>query len=381
MIYLDHQATTPVDPRVLQAMLPYLTGEFGNPSSSHAHGRRAATAIERAREQVAHAIGARPTEIVFTGSGTEATYLALLGLPAARRDHGDHIVTTALEHPATAGACGVLADAGYKVTTVPVGPDGLVDPTDVEAAVTDRTVLVTMIHAQNEIGTVQPVTEVAELAHRHGALLHIDAAHSLPAMPVDVAALGADLVTVVGHKMYAPKGIGALYVREGVDLVPQFLGGGQERGLRAATENVPGIVGLGRAAQLLGEQREADAARILRLRDRLHERLEEAIPECAVNGSLTQRIPGNLNVRLPGVPADQLMEAVPDVAISAGAACHAGSTEPSAVLLAIGLSPEQARCSVRIGIGRFTTQAEIDEAGGLLADGARKLLPAAGRGR
>jgi cysteine desulfurase len=376
VIYLDYQATTPTDPRVLEEMLPYFTDEFGNPSSAHAYGRRAAAAVLRAREQVARLIGARVTdEVVFTGSGTEATHLGVYGAALPLKAQKDHIVTTAVEHPGTAGACARLATQGFRITLVPVNGDGIVDPADIDAAITDRTALVTVIHGQNEIGTLQPVSEIAAITRRRGALLHVDAAQSLTAVPVDVARNGIDLLTIVGHKFYAPKGIGALYVRQGVAVAPQVTGGGQERGLRAATENVPGIVGLGAAAQLLMEQRDEDACRIRQLRDRLADRLAAGLPGLLVNGSRTQRIPGNLSVVLPGAPAHEVMAAVPDLAISAGSACHADSIEPSEVLLAIGRSIPEARCTLRIGIGRFTTAAEVDTAADQLIAAARGLRP------
>lgn len=374
MIYLDYQATTPTDPRVLDEMLPYFGDEFGNPSSGHAYGRRAAAAVQRAREQVAQLIGARVTDaVVFTGSGTEATHLGVYGTALPLKARRDHIITTAVEHPSTVGACARLATQGFQITRVPVNADGLVDPADIEAAITDRTALVTIIHAQNEIGTLQPVSEIAAITRRRSVLLHVDAAQSLTAVPVGVASTGIDLLTVVGHKFYAPKGIGALYVRPGVAIAPQVTGGGQERGLRAATENVPGIVGIGAAARLLIAQRDEDANRIRQLRDRLADRLIAALPRLLVNGSLTQRIPGNLSIVLPGAPAYDVMAAVPDLAISAGSACHADSVEPSEVLLALGRSIPEARCTLRIGIGRFTTAAEVDKAADQLIAAARRL--------
>lgn len=373
-IYLDYQATTPVDARVAQAMLRYLTAEFGNPSSGHAYGRAAAAAVQGARDQLSRLIGAASAEeIVFTGSGTESIHLAVAGAANALRHRGDHLVTTTFEHPATLATCDELTERGFRVSRVPVGGDGLVDPADIEAAITDRTVLVTVIHAQNEIGTLQPVGEIGAITRRRGVWLHVDAAHSLPAVPVDVRALGIDLLTVVGHKMYAPKGTAALYVRDGVDLVPQLGGGGQERGLRAGTENVAGIVGLGHAAQLLVEQRDSDAARVLGLREQLRTRLAAELPDLRINGSLAHRIPGNLSLTIPDVPADELMAAMPDVAVSAGAACHSDSVDPSPTLTAIGLTPEEARCSLRVGIGRYTTRAEIDHAATSIIDAARTL--------
>ncbi|MFF5207080.1 cysteine desulfurase family protein [Streptosporangium sp. NPDC000396] len=359
-VYLDYQATTPVDPRVVEAMLPCLTGDFGNPGSPHAYGQAAAAAMRVAREQVRELLGAGPDdELVFTGSGTEAINLALTGV--ARRSGRGRIVITAIEHPAVSATCDRLAGEGFEIVRLPVDGEGLVDLGDVERAVDERTVLVSVIHANNEIGVVQPVREISEITRSRGALLHVDAAHSLATLPVDVDDLGVDLLTVVGHKMYAPKGIGALYVRAGaVRLVPLILGGGQERGLRSGTENVPSAAGLGAAARLLTEEREGEAARILTLRERLRAELTAAIPGLRVNGSISRRLPGNLSLTVPGVRASRLMEAVPELAFSAGAACHGEDGPPSPVLTAIGLTPDEAGRTIRIGLGRFTTDADVD---------------------
>jgi cysteine desulfurase len=365
-IYLDYQATTPVDPRVVEAMLPYLTTEYGNPSSSHAYGRAAAAAVAMARDQVAALIGAhQPAEIVFTSSGTESNHLALTGVAHAARPagRGEHIITTAIEHPATQATCDQLTAAGFRVTRLPVGSDGRIDPADVERALQPDTVLVSVMHANNEIGTLQPLADIAELIRERGILLHTDAAQSPGTVPVDVDDLGADLLTLVGHKMYAPKGVAALYIRRGTPpLVPQLVGGGQEHGLRAATENVPGIVALGAAAAIAHAEHDADAARILCLRERLLDELTDALPGLQVNGSLTHRLPGNLSLTIPGRTAEQMMSAAPDLAFSAGAACHSGDTTPSPVLTAIGLTPDEAARTIRLGIGRYTSDTEITNA-------------------
>ena len=365
-IYLDYQATTPVDPRVVAAMLPYLTNQYGNPSSSHTYGRAAAKAVETARAQVAALIGAhQPAEIVFTSSGTESNHLALTGVAHAARaaGRGRHVVTTTIEHPATQATCDQLTAAGFRVTRLPVAADGRIDPADVERALQPDTVLVSVMHANNEIGTLQPVAAIAELARERGVLLHTDAAQSPATVPVDVDDLGADLLTLVGHKMYAPKGVAALYIRRGTPpLVPQLVGGGQEHGLRAATENVPGIVALGAAAAIAHAEHDADAARILCLRERLLDELTDALPGLRVNGSLTHRLPGNLSLTIPGLTAEQTMSAAPELAFSAGAACHSGDTTPSPVLTAIGLTPDEAARTIRLGIGRYTSDTEITTA-------------------
>ena len=361
-IYLDYQATTPVDPRVVEAMLPYLTTEFGNPSSSHAYGRTAAAAVETARTQVAALVSAHdPDEIVFTSSGTESNHLALAGVAHALRaaGRGDHVVTTAIEHPATQATCDQLTHAGFRVTRLPVGADGRLDPATLARALRPDTTLVSVMHANNEIGTLQPLADIAAFTRERGILLHTDAAQIPATVPVDVDELGVDLLTLVGHKMYAPKGVAALYIRRGTPLVPQLVGGGQEHGVRAATENVPGIVALGAAAAIARAEHAADAARIKPLRDRLLSELTAALPGLRVNGSLTHRLPGNLSLTIPHATAEQMMAAAPDVAFSAGAACHTGHTAPSPVLTAIGLTPEQATHTIRLGIGRYTTDTDI----------------------
>jgi cysteine desulfurase len=373
-IYLDYQATTPVDPRVVEAMLPYLTTEFGNPSSSHAYGQAAAAAIETARGEVAALIGAHPDEIVFTSSGTESNHLALAGTAAAARaaGRGDHIVTTTIDHPATQATCDQLAHGGFHVTRVPVRGDGRVDPGELEHALRPDTLVVSVMHANNEVGTLQPLAEIAALTRRRGVLLHSDAAQSAATVRVDVDDLGVDLLTLVGHKMYAPKGVAALYIRRSTPRpVPQLVGGGQERGLRAGTENVPGIVALGAAAAIARAEHATDAARIRGHRDRLLATLVADVPGLQVNGSLTHRLPGNLSLTFPDATADQVAAAVPELAFSAGAACHTGRAAPSPVLTALGLTPEQAARTIRLGIGRFTTDVDITTA-------AKHLIAAAG---
>lgn len=361
VIYLDHQATTPVDPRVLDVMLPYLTSDYGNSSSPHAYGRQAAGAIRIARNQVRELIGASAeSEVVFTSGATEADCLAITGIARALRGGGLHIVTTAIEHKAVLGSCQYLAEEGFQVTVVPVKADGVVDPSDIAAEITPKTVLVSVMHANNEIGTVQPLVEISHITRERGILLHTDAAQSLGSLPFHVDHLGVDLASFSGHKIYGPKGIGALYVRRGtVRPIPQIIGGGQEYGLRPGTLNVPGIVGMGQAADILAEQRHLDTRRITGLRDQLLAILRQRVSDIRVNGSLTRRLPGNLNVVIPGTVADELIEYLPGLALSTGSACNTGQPDPSHVLSAIGLGRSSARSSIRIGLGRGTTLHDI----------------------
>jgi cysteine desulfurase len=362
-IYLDYQATTPIDPRAVEAMLPYLTREFGNPSSSHAYGRAARAAVEHARDQTAALIGADPSEIVFTSSGTESNHLALTGAAQARQaGSGDHIVVSAIEHPATQATCDRLANNGFRASRVPVESDGRVDPTEVASACGPGTILVSVMLANNEIGTVQPLQQIAAFTRERGILLHTDAAQAAASIGIDVDDLGVDLLTLVGHKMYAPKGIAALYIRGGTSLQPQLIGGGQERGLRAATENVAAIVAFGAAAEIARTEHASDAARIRALRDQLLNELSSGIPGLTVNGSLVHRLPGNLSLVVPCITAAELMAATPGLAFSAGSACHTGVATPSPVLTALGLTPEQAARTIRIGIGRYTTASDITTA-------------------
>lgn len=364
VIYLDHQATTPVDPRVLEAMLPYLTSAYGNPASPHAHGRQADQAVRAARRQLRDLIGASAdSEIVFTSGATEADHLAITGIARAAGGAGNHVITTAIEHKAVLAACEHLAGQGFQVTVIPPGADGLVDPADIAAAITPATVLVSVMHANNEIGTIQPLAEISQITRDRSILLHTDAAQSLGTVAFGVDDLGIDLASFSGHKIYGPKGIGALYIRRGtVGPVPQISGGGQEYGLRPGTLNVPGIVGIGEAAAILASECRSDACRIANLRDQLLARLHEAIPGIQVNGSPTRRLPGNLNITIPGIDADQLIEQLPGLAISTGSACNTGQPEPSHVLTAIGLDRQAARSSVRIGLGRGTTPQDITAA-------------------
>ena len=366
-IYLDYNATTPVDPAVVEAMSPYLTREFGNPSSSHSFGAAAHAGLERARGQVGDLIGADAQSIVFTGSGSEADALAIRGAVTAAPpgSHRRHVITQATEHPAVLAACQELEQLhDVVVTYLGVDRSGQVDAGDVADAITPHTVLVSIMHANNETGTIQPIPQIAQVTRAHGVLLHVDAAQSAGKIDLDVDALGVDLLTVVGHKMYAPKGIAALYLRPGVRLHPLIGGGGQEHGLRAGTENVAFAVGFGEAAALAARALgDGESVRLRSLRDQLEHRLAELLPgRVHLNGHPTQRLPNTANVRLDGIPALGLLAELTDVVLSAGSACHAGRDEPSSVLTAMGLSTSEALSAVRISVGCWTTSTEIDDA-------------------
>lgn len=366
-IYLDAHATTPVDARVLDAMLPYFTEKFGNAASkTHAYGWAAESAVEQARESVAALIGAKsPKEIVFTSGATESDNLAVRGVAEAYRDAGDHVVTTAIEHHAVLDPCRHLERLGFRVTVVPVEPNGIVNPEKVREAITDRTVLVSVMLANNEVGTVQPVAEIGRIARERGVLLHTDAAQALGRVPIDVDRMNVDLLSVSAHKIYGPKGSGALYVRSKnprVRLVAQLDGGGHERGMRSGTPNVPGIVGLGKACDILTSEGAEETRRLGELRDELWARLSTSLDAVSPNGDLGKRLAGNLNVSFAAVPSDALIAELKEVAVSSGSACTSASLEPSYVLRAMGLDDERARCSIRFGIGRFTTREDIDRA-------------------
>jgi cysteine desulfurase len=361
MIYFDHHATTPVDGRVLEAMLPFFTERFGNASSKqHRFGWEASDAVERARKQVAALVGAGSKEIVFTSGATEANNLAIKGAAGANRAKGDHIVTVITEHKAVLDPIHRLEREGFRVTVVPVNGDGLVDVKDVAAAVTDRTVLVSVMAANNEIGVLQPVKEIAAIAHAKGALVHTDAVQAAGKVPFDVEELDVDFASLTAHKMYGPKGVGALFVRKKVAALPLFDGGGQERGLRPGTLNVPGIVGFGAAADIARQELATEAKQIAALRDRLLAGLKTHVDGMAVNGTMSARLPGNLNVSFDGVDGEALLVSLDDIAVSSGAACT--QAEPSHVLVALGLTKDRALASLRFGLGRSTTVDEVDYA-------------------
>jgi cysteine desulfurase len=383
MVYFDHHATTPVDARVLEAMLPFFTSKFGNAASrQHRFGWEASDAVERARKQVAALVGAGSKDIVFTSGATEANNLAIKGAAkaATARAGGtegrtrDHIVTIATEHKAVLDPIARLGRDGWRVTVLPVGPSGVIDVNAVADAVTERTLLVSVMAANNEIGVLQPIRKLADVAHAVGAWFHTDAVQAAGKTPFDVEALDVDFASITAHKVYGPKGIGALYVRRkgrSVAVAPEIDGGGHERGLRSGTLNVPGIVGFGRAAEIAREEMPAEAKRVAGLRDRLLERLRSATEGMTVNGSMDARLPGNLNVSFSGVDGEALLVSLDDVAVSSGAACT--QAEPSHVLMALGLGRELALASLRFGIGRATTTADVDYAAQKVSDVVARL--------
>jgi len=381
VIYLDHHATTPVDDRVLQAMLPYFTAAFGNAASrTHRFGWDANEAVERARRQVAALVGASAREVVFTSGATEANYLAIAGVVAAAPAGRRHVVTVATEHKAVLDPLRHLAATGWTVTELPVASTGLVDLDAVARAITPGTALVSVMLANNEIGVLQPVADIARLAHAQGALVHTDAVQALGKVPVDVVTLGVDLASFSAHKLYGPKGVGALFVKRGVEkaLAAPVRGGGQERGLRGGTLNVPGIVGFGAACEVAGRELDDEARRLGGLRDRLWQLLQARVDGVAVNGAGAPRLPGNLNVRFAGIDGESLLVGLTEVAVSSGAACM--SAEPSHVLMALGLDTAEALASLRFGLGRGTTAADIDRAASHVADVVahlRRTAPAA----
>jgi cysteine desulfurase len=373
-IYLDYQATTPLDPRVLDAMLPFYRERFGNPhSATHAYGWQAEEAVEAARGHVARLVGAKPAEIIFTSGATEANNLAIKGLAKP----GGHIVTVATEHECVLAAAEAVERGGMRVTYLPVMADGLIDLDHVTAALTPETVLVSVMAVNNDIGVIQNIQEIAALAHTRGVAFHSDAAQAAGKIALDVRAQNIDLMSLSAHKLYGPMGLGALYVHAGMAdrLKPLAHGGGQERGLRPGTLPTPLCVGFGEACRIALAEFEAEAARLLAMRGRLLEQLRASAPDRVVNGSLTQRIPGNLNIAFPGIEAEALIAALPELALATGSACSSAVNEPSHVLTALGLSPDLAAGSLRIGFGRFTTEAELDRAGRLIAAKVKELRP------
>jgi len=376
-IYLDHHATTPLDPRVLEAMLPYFRDDFGNAASgSHVFGWRAEAAVELARESVARSLSARgPEEIVFTSGATESVNLALQGAVRACRGRDVHLVTAATEHRAGLDPCRALEAEGASLSVLPVDGQGLLDPDAFRAALRPETRLASVMVANNEIGVLQPIAELGAICRERGVLLHCDAAQAAGPLALDVDALGVDLLSLSGHKLYGPKGIGALYVRSRprARIVPLLHGGGHERGLRPGTLPVPLVVGLGRALELRARERAADGQRMAALRDRLLEALRAAVPGVHLNGHPTQRLPGNLNLAFDDVEADALLLAVPELALSTGSACSSADSGPSHVLAALGLPASRIRGSIRIGLGRGTTEAEVDLAAERLAAAVHRL--------
>ena len=375
-IYMDNHATTRVDPRVLEAMLPYFCEDFGNAASrSHVFGWNAERAVEQAREQVAAVIGASGREIVWTSGATESDNLAIKGAAEFYRDRGNHIITAVTEHKAVLDTCKRLEKSGFEVTYLPVERDGRVNPQAVADALTDRTIVVSVMLANNEVGTVNPVAEIGQVVKARGAVFHIDAVQGVGKIPFDVTTTHADLVSLSAHKMYGPKGVGALYVRRKprVRITPIIDGGGHERGMRSGTLNVPGIVGFGKAAELSAAEMPEESKRLLALRERLRLGIEARVTDTVLNGSLEHRLPGSLNMSFAYVEGEALMMALKDVAVSSGSACTSASLEPSYVLRAMGVPVEMAHTSIRFGLGRFNTEEEVDYVIDLAAQKVKKL--------
>lgn len=378
-VYLDYNATTPVDPAVLEAMLPYFTEQFGNAGSVHSPGQRARAGLDAARDSVAALLGAKPSEIVFTSGGTEADNLAIFGVVASSEKQRKHVIASAIDHHAVLDSCHELERQGVAVTIVPVGRgpghEGIVDPEEIRRALRPETVLISVMHANNELGTIQPIEAIGRIAAEAGVRFHCDAVQSAGKLPLDVKRLGVDLLSISAHKFCGPKGVGALYVRSGTPLGPRFYGGHAERDRRPGTENIPGIVGLGKAAEVAGRLLAQDAARIGALRDRLETALVERIPAARVNGDRVYRVPNTSNIVFPGAGGEALLIALDleGIACSTGAACSSGSTEPSHVLTAIGLSRDDGRSSLRFSLGRPTTSAEIDRAVEVVPEVVKRL--------
>jgi cysteine desulfurase len=376
-IYMDNHATTPLDPRVLEAMMPYLTGIFGNAASrNHSFGWEAEQGVEKAREQIAKLIGATAKEIIFTSGATESTNLALKGVAEMYREKGNHIITQVTEHKATLDTCKKLEKMGYRVTYLPVQADGLIDMEDLKRAMDDQTIIVSIMYANNEIGVIQPIQEIGKLCHEKGVLFHTDAVQAVGKIPVNVMTDQIDLLSLSGHKIYGPKGVGALYVRRRnprVQLSEQINGGGHERGMRSGTLNVPGIVGLGAACEICMDEMAAEAVREAELRDYLKAKLEAALDYTQVNGNMEHHLPGNLNMSFVYVEGESLLMGINDIAVSSGSACTSATLEPSYVLKALGLGDDVAHSSIRFGLGRFNNKAEVDYVSDKIIDVVQKL--------
>ncbi len=375
-VYLDNHATTPLDPRVLEAMMPFLTSNFGNAASnSHSFGWTAAAAVEKARRQIATAIGASAREIVFTSGATESDNLAIKGVVEAFREKGNHIITAVSEHKAVLDSCKHLEKSGCPVTYLPVGSDGRIDLDQLKDAFTDRTILVSIMAANNETGVLQPIEEIGKLCRERGVLFHSDAVQALGKVPLNVVDAKIDLASLTAHKLYGPKGCGALYVRHDADvrLVPMIDGGGHESGLRSGTLNVPGIVGFGKACEIAQQEMAEESCRVAGLRNRLRDRLLAELDQLVINGSMEHRLPGNLNMSFLNVEGETLLTGLHDVALSSGSACSSGRTEASYVLKALGMTDEAAGSAIRFGIGRFNTEAEVDYVAGRVIELVKSL--------
>jgi cysteine desulfurase len=376
-VYFDNHATTPVDPRVLEAMLPYFTEKFGNAASrNHEFGWRAEEAVENARAQIARLINAHPKEIVVTSGATESDNLAIKGVAEAHRPKGNHIITQVTEHKAVLDSCKRLESTGYEITYLPVNRDGLIDPDDLAKAITPKTILISIMYANNEIGVIQPIGQIGRIAKKRNVLFHVDAVQAIGKIPVDVQKDAIDLLSISAHKLYGPKGAGALYVRRKnprVQLSPMIDGGGHERGMRSGTLNVPGIVGFGKACELCQKEMTAEAVRLGQMRDKLKNALESGLDNTAINGSLTHRLPNNLNISFAYVEGESLLMGINDVAVSSGSACTSAAIEPSYVLRALGVSDDLAHSSIRFGLGRFNTEEEVDYVAARVIETVKRL--------
>jgi len=376
-IYLDYHATTPMDPRVLDAMLPYFTAHFGNAASrNHSFGWEAEKAVEHARKQIADLIGANSKEIIFTSGATESNNLAIKGVAEMYAEKGNHIITVATEHKAVLDTCKKLEKQGFRVTYLSLAPDGLVTLDQIREAITDKTILVSVMYANNEIGVIQPIAEIGKLLKEKGILFHTDAVQAVGKVPVNVIHDNVDLMSITAHKMYGPKGVGALYVRRKsprVQITAQMDGGGHERGMRSGTMNVPGIVGFGKAAEICRLEMAEESKRLAHLRDKLKFKIEKELDEVYVNGSMEHRLPHNLNMSFQYVEGESLLMGINDIAVSSGSACTSATLEPSYVLKALGLGDDLAHSSIRFGLGRFTTEEEIDYTADKLIDVVKKL--------
>jgi cysteine desulfurase len=376
-IYMDNQATTAVDPRVLEAMLPYFSEKFGNAASrNHEFGWKAEEAVENARAQIARLVRANPREIVFTSGATESDNLAIKGVAEASREKGNHIITQVTEHKAVIDACKHLEKSGYDVTYLPVSSDGRVSVDDIRRAITPKTILISIMHANNEIGVIQPIAEIGKLAKEKKIVFHVDAVQAVGKIPVDVQKDGVDLLSISAHKMYGPKGVGALYVRRKdprVEVAAIIDGGGHERGMRSGTLNVPGIVGLGKACEICQKEMPEEITRLRGLRDKLKEAIVSRLDGTAVNGSIEHRLPNNLNLSFTGVEGDALLMGINDVAVSSGSACTSAMIEPSYVLRALGVSDDLSHSSIRFGLGRFNTEEEVEYVADRVVETVKRL--------
>jgi len=382
-IYMDHSATTPVAPEVLAAMLPYFSDKFGNASSLHGFGREAREALEESRQKLARLLNADPEEIVFTSGGTESDNIALRGIAYKNRDSGRHIITSQIEHPAILETCRSLEQEGFSVTYLPVNREGLVELSELERAIRPDTILISIMHANNEIGTIQPLKEIGSLAEEKDIYLHTDAVQTVGKIPVDVEAMGVDLLSLSAHKLYGPKGVGALYIRRGTKIQSLATGGGHEMGMRSGTENVPGIVGLARAADLAREEMAAEGQRLTKLRDRLAGLVLERVKEAWINGSMEKRLPGSLNFGFSYVEGESLLLYLDSkgVAVSTGSACSSHKLEPSHVLLALGLKPEECHGSLRITMGRAASQEDVNYVADCIAEAVERFRGISALGR